>query len=275
MQPYRHPQLATGERRGSRVSEVSRRDSGFTLFEVVIVVTLLAFIVSLVAPNLNMRTTADAQSRVARLQEDVRAAFDMAVLTGRPYRMVFMLAKGDYWLEEADKEQFFLGDEQVNFDLSAEDEKNRAEDFDQGFKEYEELAGEAIRLADEDDEIPPTSPLVEAKERLKPPTWSKVDSLEWRERTLAPTLIIREMQAEHHARKQLFSELGEDARGMIYFFPSGRMERAYIHLAFRDGDMGIDEKQAGWTVTTDPWMGVAEAVSGFEEVDITRDDRRS
>ncbi len=253
----------------------NHRNDGFTLFEVVIVVTLLVFVMAIMIPNLGMRTGADAQSRVGRLQEDIRAAFDMAVLTRRSYRMVFNLAQGDYWLEEADREDFKLGDEQQNYDLSAEDERAMIEDFETSFEEYVDLAGEAFRNPADDTEIPPTSPLVKARELLAPVKWSKVDSMEWRGRTLAPTLIIREMQAEHHARKQTFAELGEQARAVIYFFPQGRMERVYFHLAFRVGDAGVDEERAGWTVTTDAFSGFAEAVSGFEEVDVRNDDDRS
>lgn len=247
--------------------------AGFTLFELVIVISLMAFMFVIAIPNVSIRSSAEAQTNVNKLAADVRAAFDLAVLTGKPYRMVFQLLSGDYWLETTDREDFFLGDAKVPRDPSADEERDEVEGFDQTFKEYEDLAGDALSDAGEDKEIPPSSPLLQAKERLRKPKWTKVESSEWRGRSVGSVLLFSGIQAEHHQGIQRFSELGEQARAMVYFFPSGYAERAALYLAFRKGDAEIDDKISPYRVLIDSYSGTAAISSGSEEVDLNADER--
>ena len=250
-----------------------KTSQGFSLFELVIVISLMAFIFVAAVPNFSLRTGAEAQTNVNKLSADVRAAFDTAVLTGKPYRMVFNLASGEYWLETTERKEFFLGDAKQPRDLSEEEENDEVEGFDQTFKEYEDLAGDAIADSDAEKEIPPSSPLLAAKERLRKPKWTKVTNSEWRGRSVGPVLIFKGIQAEHHAGIQSFAELGERARAMIYFFPSGYAEKAVLYLAFRKGDFEFDEKLSPYRLIIDSYSGTAEISSSAEELDINSDER--
>ena len=250
-----------------------QKSRGFTLFELILVISLMAFIFAVAIPNFSMRTVAEAQTNVNKLAADVSAAFDTAVLTGKPYRLVFNMMSGEYWLESASHPEFFLGDSKVPRDLSDEEEKEEVEGFDQTFKEYEDLAGEAIADSGDEKAIPPSSPLLMAKEKLRKVKWSRVSNLEWQGRTVGPVLIFKGIQAEHHVSIQTFAELGDRARAMIYFFPSGYAEKAVLYLAFRKGDSEIDEKTSPYRVVIDSYMGTAEISSSAEEVDIGADDR--
>jgi len=247
------------------------RASGFSLIEVIVVLALMAFVYAVAIPQMNIHTGAEVSTKLNGLAGDVRSAYDLSVLTGKTYRMVFVLNSGDYWLEEADRSEVFLGSDKVDRDPTAEEEKEAQAEFDTKFAEYTELAGQAVADPDSDKEIPPVSPVILAKSKLRKPVWKKVENAEWGNRTLGPVLMISDMQAEHHGHKQELSELGPDGRAMIYFFPGGEVERAVIHIAYKKDDMVVDDSQEPYTLTTNPWEGTAEVVPGKVEVDVHED----
>jgi len=245
-----------------------RATAGFTLIEIIVVISLIAFSVSIVAPRLTQRTESEAITKVNRLAEDVRSAFDLAVLTGRPYRMVVMMMSGEYWLETTDRKDFFLADKRIERELSEEEEKEASNKFDETFEDYERLAGEEIPAPEGDAKIKPESPLLKAKELLRPPKWTKVQNLEWNKRYLGPVFVVASAQAEHHAQIQKMVDLGDNARIMLYFFPSGYVERAKMTLSYRLGENGIDEQEKPYVVNTDPYSGTVEITVGADESEI-------
>lgn len=255
-------------RPGSRVTGAS----AFSLIEVIIVVALIAFVYTVAIPQFSMPSGAETANKLNQLASDVRSAFDMSVLTKKTYRLVFELASGNYWLEEASTEQVFLGSDKADRDLTESEEKDEQLAFDAKLQEYTELAGQTVNDPENEKEIPPTSPVLQAKNVLKKPTWSRIENMEWGMRSLAPALIIQDMQSEHHASKQSFQELGQDARAMIYFFPNGYVQKAVLHIAYRKGDAEIDDSQEPYTVVTNPHEGTADILSGYVEVNV-HDDR--
>jgi prepilin-type N-terminal cleavage/methylation domain-containing protein len=246
-------------------------DAGFSLIEIIIVISLMAFVYTIAIPQFNLRTGTEIASKLSQIAGDFRNAYDQAVLSGKVYRMVFVFASGDYWLEEADQPAVFLGDDRLDRDLTETEEKDEEIAFDARFQEYVDLAGSAVTDPDTDREISPVSPVVTAKDRLRKPRWSRVDTLEWGPRTLGPYLMIQDMQAEHHGNKQDFSVMGVESRAMIYFFPSGYVERAVIHIAFKKDEMVVDDSQEPYTLTTNPYEGTAEVEPGYKDVDVLRD----
>ncbi len=253
-------------------NEIRHRESGFSLIEVIIVVALIAFVYTVAIPQFSMRSGAETANKLNQLASDIRSAFDQAVLTRKPYRIVFELTSGDYWLEEASSENFYLGSEKADRDLTESEEKEADIAFDTKMQEYQDLAGAAVNDPENDKEIPPTSPILMAKNALKRPKWTPLENMEWGRRSLAPTLIIQDMQAEHHGGKQTMADLGPEGRAMIYFFPSGYVQKTVLHLAYRKGDTEIDDSQQPYTMTTVPNEGVAETIAGYVEVNV-HDDR--
>lgn len=244
------------------------RQSGFSLIEVLIVVALIAFVYGVALPQLNLRSGAEIATNVNRLAGDIRSAYDMSVLSGKTYRMVFMLGTGDYWLEEADRDQVYLGEDRLDRDLNEQEEKDLAQDVDSKFQEYTELAGRTIIDPDGDQEVAPESPILAARSRLGRPVWSKVDNMEWNARSLGPNLGIKSMQAEHHGLKQELAEQGPESRAMLYFFPNGYVERAFIQIAYKKDDFVIDESKEGYTLITEPFEGTATIKDGWLEIDV-------
>lgn len=245
-----------------------RSENGFSLLEVIIVISLMALVYTVALPNLNMRTGVETATKMGQLATDIRSAFDMAVLKRKNYRIVFNLVSSEYWLETTESERFYLGNEKLDRDLTKDEEKDLIENFDEDFEEYVELAGQEVEDSENERTVPPVSPVVSAKDKLKPVEWKPVENQEWGVRSLGPYLIIQDFMAEHHGQKQTAEELGESARAILYFFPSGYVEKAVIHIAVRKGDNQIDETELPFTLTTNSYTGTADVVSGYEEVDI-------
>jgi prepilin-type N-terminal cleavage/methylation domain-containing protein len=245
--------------------------SGFSLIELIIVVALIAFAYTVALPGLGIRSESEIALKLNTLAGDVRNAFDLSVLTGKPYRLVFNLASGEYWLEEPDQPEFYLGSEKVDRDPTEAEEKDAEVAFEQKMREFEDAAGQVVSAASGDEQISPTSPVVEAKSRLRKAIWTRVSNSEWGKRSLGPELIIKEMQSEHHGRRQDFSELGDQARGMIYFFPQGYVEKAVLYLYYKKDDLVPDESKEPYTFITFPYEGVADVMSGRLEINVHED----
>ena len=249
---------------------MGKQQSGFTLIEIVIVLALMGFVYVVAMPNFSGGSN-EIGAKLGRLSYDVRAAYDMAVFSGKYYRLVFHLASGDYWLEETDSKLVKLGFDDRETDPTENEEKDMAEAFEIEFAQYKELAGEPIIDPESDKPIKVESPVLAAYDKLKLPVWKKVENTEWSRRSLVDALIIRTMQAEHHKRKISLEEDGEQVRAFIYFFPNGYVEKAFLHLYYRKGDMGFDEEKEPYTIETHAWEGIATIEDGLVEVDIAKE----
>lgn len=256
-----------------KVSSFNRSNQkGFTLFEVIIVVGLIAFVYGIAIPNFNLQSGNEVASRIGKLSEDIRSAFDYSILTGKPLRMVFKLHKGDYWLETTESNQVKLGNDKVELDPLPEDENVERQLFDEEFQVYVDLAGESVPDPDNDGEsIFVETPVTKAKEKLRKPFWHKLDGLEWSTRNLGSYLVFRDIQAEHHQRP-ISLEDGPEAVAMIYFLPQGFMEKSIIHIYFTNADGMPDENQEPFSVITHPYEGYAEVISGLEKIDFNSDE---
>ncbi len=242
--------------------------AGVTMIELMVVIGLIAFIYSIAVPQFNMRTGTEAATKVQRLADDIRSAFDMSVLNNKPYRISFNLATGKYSLEEPDRE-VWIGDSKTPHDPTEDEEKNIQVDFDAKTKEMESLASEKVKDADgKDIDGSNLSPILRHRSAAAPVKWTKVENLEWNDRSLGDFLLISEMQAEHHPEKQLMTDLGPQGRAFIYFLPQGYVEKAYIRVAFKADDMVVDEEKKPYTIVTKPFTGSADVNTGIVEVDV-------
>ncbi|RZA10147.1 MAG: type II secretion system protein, partial [Proteobacteria bacterium] len=84
--------------------------AGFTIIEILLVIALMGVIMIVVVPNFNIASSSQESAKVNGIAGDIRAAYDMAVLNRRPYRLAFEFKTGDYWLESTQRTDFQLGD---------------------------------------------------------------------------------------------------------------------------------------------------------------------
>jgi len=260
----RHPGLALAHDR-----------AGFTLIELIIVITIMALVYSVALPQLSVKTGTEVASKLGTLAGDIRASYDMAVLNRKNYRLVFHLVSGNYWLETTDLDHVLLGDDRLNHDPTEEEEQDLQESFDEEFAEFAELAGRDVEDIEHNRTIKPTSPLLAAKERLRPAKWTKVQDREWSARSLGPLLLVQSMQCEHHKEKQTFENFEEKARAFMFFFPQGYAERCVIHVAYRKEWSIIDEKEQPYSIITDPFLGTATIETGIIDFEQQQDEDRT
>ncbi len=253
--------------------QLRQHPNAFTLIELIIVIALLAFVIVVAFPNFNFSEESRVSSKLSRLSADVRSAFDLAVLSGRPHRLVFHLGSGDYWLQSTDSQNVLLGDRLVDRDPSPQEERARLEEFDRDFEEYIDLAGESFIDPESEEDIPPASPVLKAKNKLRGPQWFEVKEGEWaRKRSLGPELIIKDIQAEHHQQKIDLLESRGDAFSYIYIQPTGYIEKAVLHLYYRLDETSINDKKPPYTFITQPYDGSAKLLDGYVEIDVRGDD---
>jgi len=242
------------------------RNKGFTLLEIILVIVIIASTYVIVIPSSGIGFSTSVMNKISRLTGDIRSAFDMAVLKQKYYRLVFRFSSGDYWLEESDRPMRFQSMEKLGRDPTPEEEQEQIVALEEMMREYEVLAGETITTAD-NVKIKPYSPLLLAKERLRPAVWEKVVSDGWGIRELSPSLIIQDMSVEHLGNKVSLSEHGREAFAMIYIRPQGYIEQAVIHLVH--GENGrIDEGKKPYTLLTNPYQGTATIINGYHEIDV-------
>lgn len=270
-----HKPLIPKKNVSSRPSLATKsRDAGFSLIEIIIVIALVGTVFVMVIPNLGVIATSEAASKLSSLSGDIRSAYDLAVLNRKPYRMVFKFDSGDYWIETTDRDDVYINPESSERELDQQELEAIEERFDEELEEYTELAGKEVQNEEEETTIPPSSPLLKAYDKLRPPKWTKVEDLEWRNRSLGPYYAIQDMQTEHHSRLIRLSEYEDQAIAYLYFFPHGYVERAVIHIGSKLGDYEIDTNDTPYTVTTRPYEGLADVETGYIEVEIHNDESR-
>ena len=203
--------------------------SGFSLFELLIAIAILASVYFLAAPNFNLQTGNEIATNLSRISKDVKSAFDSALLTNTYYRLVFNLDENKYWLEETDASYLKFGGSNEaaggsgeGEDLSIEEEAQRAKEFEESFKEYVKSWGEPVKS--DKVEVRPYSPVLNAKSKLGFPRWRKVKTSEWfQPRVISQAIKITEVKAEHHSNPVT------EGLAIIYFRP-GWVEAATISI---------------------------------------------
>ncbi len=248
-------------------------ESGFTLIEIIMVVLVFGMMY-MAAPRINIFGT-DINTKLSLLRSDFRSAYDMAVISNKPYRLVFHFASGDYWLEESSSEQILLGDDGIDKDPFGEEAEQKEQEFEDEFEQYIDITGREKLDDESNNETPVETPLIAAKNKLKNlriPKWTIVETAEWGKRSLGPGLLIKGMRAWHHSEYQSLAELGADGRAAVYFLPRGYIEPAYIHIAYNDGSNNVDEKQKPYTLLVDSYAGIVDVENEETEIDFKSPD---
>lgn len=92
----------------TRSSERRRREGGFTLIELGLVVLIIGTILALVVPRLRDQGRAELMSQTRKLAATFRFLQQEAILNGRVYRLNFDLDQQRYFVTEAEAGDAFL-----------------------------------------------------------------------------------------------------------------------------------------------------------------------
>ncbi len=86
----------------SKVTTISHKFAkGFTLIEMILVLSIIAVLARVVLSGLNFSTSSQLSSSIKALTTQIRGSYDNALFSGHINRIVFDLKKNEYWTEEA------------------------------------------------------------------------------------------------------------------------------------------------------------------------------
>ena len=87
--------------------------------ELIFVIAIVALVYTFAAPNLANFTGAETSVKLGALTADIRNAYDLSVLSRRPYRMVIDFVSGNYQLQTTERTDLSLASYHFVLDLSA------------------------------------------------------------------------------------------------------------------------------------------------------------
>lgn len=215
---------------------------GFSLIELLIVLTIVAIVSGAVVVSFRSLRRATARSAAGRLGAAIRYTYDRAVTTGSYYRLVFDLGEQQYWAERSEA-RFFIG----------RDKERMA--GGKGLADEDEAEREKKRKADA--ERQPTMQGPGAQALLPPPEPQRARFESFRDANLPKVTLRGARVRDLWTRRQ--KEPYTEGRAYLYFFPDGHTERALIHMADEDGDV--------YSLVVHPLTGRVEMKPGDVEMD--------
>lgn len=215
----------------------SSKNAGFTLIEIVVVITIVASMMGIVATFVGDSERAEIKKLSTRLVASALFAYNEAASKNHIHRLVFDLEDQAYWLE-AGPEVFVLGQKKP--------EKSAVKD-DSAKKNAEAVTPEAE--APTEDSI--------AKKTVPPATapaeeFAPVDSFDFKKVILDRGIKFRDVYVGHQETPL------ESGKAYLYFFPNGQTEVAVIHL-------GNEDQSLNYSVIINPLTGRGDI--RFEYVD--------
>lgn len=207
------------------------RRSGLTLIELVITISLVALLVTIMAPALGALGGVQLKTSASGIAGAIRFGYDLAARKNAVFRMVFDLEEQAYWLE-ASSQSFRL-----------EREKTEVE---QGALAEEEPRQRSSRFVSRAD--------IESGAIWQPR--ARASFSEYREGTvkkvkLPEGIVIQDVWVQHQA------DMVTSGPAYLYFFPTGMTERAVIHLA--------DDSQNAYTLLVEGLLGTVKVLPSYVE----------
>ena len=205
-----------------------RRQQGFTLIEVMLVVTIGALLVGLSVNGFRNLRKANLRESSAQLSGAMRYLFDRASVTGKIHRLVVDMESGMYWAEVSD-DKFYIPREETEEQLREREDKEAAEDEEEAQKR-ERAAKEAERGkgsgANSSFDL---SKLEVADFRPKRARFASFKDL-----ALKP-VKLKKVKVRSVFTPRVTDPL-TSGRAYVYFFPLGQTEPAIITLSDIDSE---------------------------------------
>ena len=110
-------------------AKLNQSKNGFSLIEILIVITLVGFLFNLVLPQVRS-SREQIKSIFNLLKTDIKSVSNLAIVSGRAYRISFDLKQSQYWLEETNTQNLVFSD----FKAAEALERKSSEDISKGLK---------------------------------------------------------------------------------------------------------------------------------------------
>ena len=194
----------------------SKRNGGFTLFELIVAIAVVALIMGLVIGRTDQYLETDMKTASNKLAATIRYIYNKSITEGMYIRMVFDMNEQTYWVE-ATRDPLLM---------TVEGSKERKKKEEEQKKSAEEAPAEG--------EIP--------KIEIQEPIFSPVESFLLKPTRLPDPVFFKDIMTEHNPTPQ------EGGEATINFFPNGYVEHAIINL--RD-----EEDEVHYSLETNPITG--------------------
>lgn len=198
-----------------------RREHGFTLVEMVVVLVILGLIATLGMSGFRSLSKSDLRSSSAHMAGAVRYLFDRASTTGKVHRMVIDLGEGKYWAEVSD-DRFY-----VPHEAESEDELRRREEKEAD--DDEEKRKKAAQKAKDEEARGSSSSFDFSKMEIGDFAPKRARFAAFKELALKPVKL------KNTKIRSVYTPRVVDAltagRAYLYFFPLGQTEAAIVTLS--------------------------------------------
>jgi prepilin-type N-terminal cleavage/methylation domain-containing protein len=199
-----------------RLSTVDRREGGFTLLEMMIVLALVALMMTVAVQGVRSFANSDLRSSSTKLSGAIRYLFDRASTTGKIHRLVIDFQQRRYWAEVSE-DRFYIGPQRETDDTRQQAAEEQAREDEEKQRQDEQQANDPQAV-----DITRYQP----KEfRPKRAQFSAFKEVAVKPVELPKTVKVAGLFTPRLAQPQA------TGRGYIYFFPLGLSEAAQVFLS--------------------------------------------
>jgi len=209
-------------------STVRASDRGFTLIEVLLVVTIGAVLAGLAIRGLRSLRKADLREASAQMSGAMRYLFDRASTTGKIHRIVIDMETGTYWAEVSD-DRFYIPREETVEQLQAREEKEATED-----EEAAQKRERAAREAESGKSAGANSSFDLSKLEVADFRPKRARFASFKDLALKPVKLKKAKVRSVYTPR--VTEPLTTGRAYVYFFPLGQTEPAIITLTDPESD---------------------------------------
>ena len=251
-----------------------RRQTGFSLIEVLVTLSIIAAISGAILPNLGLSMSSQMSLGLRDFTTNMRATYYSAVLSGRVHRMVIHFTKSEYWAEQAPlgfegRPPLATGEEtSATAGFNADARVPLLEELDKATAEPRK-SGKSSQT--EPRNYTNRSILVQQRRTLSPPKWSEVDDAVLYKRTLPGDVVFVSAVTDGMKKKLEFQQAGEKDFAYVYFFPNGEVQQAAVQLGLREGEKEVRAEGPKFTVFIDPLSGHSELLEGWQDPEFLKD----
>ncbi|MCO4764233.1 MAG: prepilin-type N-terminal cleavage/methylation domain-containing protein [Myxococcales bacterium] len=177
-----------------------KKARGFTLIELMVVMSIMAIVTAAVAVGVGNIRGASVQSEAGKLTVAVRYLYNLAVLNGKVHRLVIDIEGGSYWGEVQDSR-----DPCKMYLLPGETDDEEADSGD----------------TDEEADKPAAASFGKAKTKLL------------KKRKLKKGVVFGGVMTSHQ------KQVANSGQAHITIFPNGTAEAAYVYIQDKDDDEDV------------------------------------